>query len=243
MGGRTVKQRIARPSIREVPYQYRSSSNTPISENSRHSTAVISLRNALELHFKDRPDVFLSGRLSIWREDGKEDVERPDVIVTLGVWPGERDSYYLWVEGKAPDFVFDVVSSAGELTRCYVSEWYLELGVREYVVYDPGYDGDVSKIRMFRRRGNRFVEVIPDESGEVQSEVLGLGFRPTGDFVRARDLQNGKDLPSLLELDQALSEEREARLAEARARQEAEGRVAELERILKDSSQTMESRK
>ena len=57
---RTGEPRLARLSVREVPVQYPSDSGVPDSENSRHSSALLSLRNALEHHFRNRPDVFVS---------------------------------------------------------------------------------------------------------------------------------------------------------------------------------------
>ena len=233
MRDQSAPPKLAKPSVREVPVQYPSSSETPLGENSRHASAVISIRNALDLHFKDRPEVFVTSGMAVWYEIGVEFAVQPDVLVALDVWRGERRIYYPWVEGKVPDFVLDVIRSKyhprWDNEWKYGTERYEEFGIRECVLFDPGYEDNSSRMRMCRMVENRRVEVEPDETGEFQSEVLGLGLTPERDRVRIRDLKSGKVIPSLLELDQALAAEREARQAESRARQEAEATIAELE--------------
>ena len=235
MERRTVARKLERPSIRERPVQYTSSSETPDGENSRQSSAVISVRNALELHFKDRPDVFVSGRLAIWYQIGWEFATQPDVLVTLGAWRGERGIYCRWFKGKVPDFVLDVIGSgfgdrSWDLSWKFGPQEYLDYGVREFVLYDPGYDERANRMAMCRLQEKRRVNVSVDENGEFRSEVLGLA--PAGDQVRVRDLKTGKIIPSLLELDAALATEREARKAEERERRKAETRVGDLEALL-----------
>ena len=229
---------LAWPREREVPVQYPDSSDIPGSEDSRHSSAVISLRNALEHHFRNRPDVFVSGRLGIWVEDGTDrGVVQPDVIVTLGTLRGERAWYYVWVEGKPPDFACDVISGA------FADSWRYGArverggtGIPETLVYDPGYNGAPSRMRMRRLEHGDYVDVAPNERGEFESRILGLGFQPDGDKVRVRNLESGKLVPTMSELARGLRLERRARRAEATARRDAEQRVAELEALIEPSS-------
>ena len=229
---------LAWPREREVPVQYPESSELPGSEDSRHSSAVISLRNALEHHFRNRPDVFVSGRLGIWVEDGTErGVVQPDVIVTLATLRGERGWYYVWVEGKPPDFACDVISGA------FGDDWeygprieWGNIGIPETLVYDPGYNGAPSRMRMRRLEHGDYVDVAPNERGEFESRILGLGFQPDGDKVRVRNLESGKLVPTMSELARGLRLERRARRAEATARRDAEQRVAELEALIESPS-------
>ena len=232
------KRRLARPSVREVPHQYPSSSDVPIGENSRHSSAVISLRSALEHHFSKRPDVFVSGSLEIWLEDGNEGaVMRSDVIVALDTWRGERQSYFVWVEGKSPDFACDVLSGRfGDSWRYNNRSLAEEMGIREYVAYDPGYDGAACRMKMYRLEGSGYVAVAPNERGEFESRVLGLGIQPDGDRLRVRDLTTGEPIPTMSKLRRDLRMERQARRAEAKARRDAERKVAELQALIQSSS-------
>lgn len=235
------ERRLEKPSEREVPVQYPSSSETPITEGSRQSSAVKSWRNALEQHFRNRPDVFVSGRLGIWLEDGNEgDVMKPDVMVALDAWQGERWWYYVWVEGKPPDFACDVsdgpqgrFTDIEEDTKALLAR---NVGIREYVLYNPGYEGRPSTMKMYRLEDGDYVSVTPDKRGEFESRTLGLGIRPGGVRVRLRDLESGKRLPGMLELARELRSERRARRAEAMARRDAERRVAELEAVIQTMS-------
>ena len=229
---------LAWPREREVPVQYPESSETAVSHGSHHSTAVISLRNALDYHFRDRPDVFVSGGLGVWFEDGNlADVAQADVLVALGTLRGERRWYYVWVEGKPPDFVCDVIS--GNFGDWWVDgirgEWQ-RMGVPEILVYDLGYNGAPSKMRMRRLEHGGYLDVQPDDRGEFKSRILGLGIRLDGDQFRVRDLESGKQVPAMLELARELRLERRARRAEATARRDAEQRVAELEALIESTS-------
>ncbi len=68
----------------------------------------------------------------------------PDMFLSLGVRVGDEDwwlkenrSYFIWVHGKPPDVVVEVVSNekGGELNR--KMREYAWMGVPYYVVYDP----------------------------------------------------------------------------------------------------------
>ncbi|MCS6774860.1 MAG: Uma2 family endonuclease, partial [Thermoflexales bacterium] len=67
----------------------------------------------------------------------------PDLFLSVGVQPRrsavkqEEKSYFIWVYGKPPDLVVEVVSNrkGEELGR--KAELYGWMGVRYYVVYDP----------------------------------------------------------------------------------------------------------
>ncbi len=67
----------------------------------------------------------------------------PDVMLSLGV-PAQRDlshkenlSYFLWVVGKPPDVVIEIVSDlrGGEETDKMIA--YAHIGVAYYVIFDP----------------------------------------------------------------------------------------------------------
>lgn len=64
-------------------------------------------REVLGIYFQNRPDVYVSGNLFIYYEQGNpESVIAPDVFVVFGVDNKERRSYKTWEEqDKTPDFV------------------------------------------------------------------------------------------------------------------------------------------
>ena len=69
--------------------------------------AVTGLRD----YFRQRPDVYVSGNLLIYYEEGNKDASvAPDVFVVIGVPNHPRPTYRVWEEGKVPDFVLEITS-------------------------------------------------------------------------------------------------------------------------------------
>ena len=58
----------------------------------------------LGYYFRNHPDVYVSGNLLIYYEEGTRARVAPDVFVVFGAGKEERSSYLLWKEPKAPDF-------------------------------------------------------------------------------------------------------------------------------------------
>ena len=101
----------------------------------------------------------------------------PDLLLSLDVsLPDEptikeHRSYFIWLYGKPPEVVIEIVSNrkGKELGDKLLD--YARLGVAYYVVYDP--DSEISKepLRIFTRQGARFVETSEQWLAEVD---LGL---------------------------------------------------------------------
>ena len=69
--------------------------------------AVTGLRD----FFLRRPDVYVSGNLLIYYEEGNVHASvAPDVFVVFGVPNHTRPIYKVWEEGKSPDFVMEITS-------------------------------------------------------------------------------------------------------------------------------------
>ena len=64
----------------------------------------------LGYYFRNHPDVYVSGNLLIYYEEGTRARVAPDVFVVFGAGKEERSSYLLWKEAKAPDFVLEIAS-------------------------------------------------------------------------------------------------------------------------------------
>lgn len=132
------------PKIRSLPTDrdvyYPSSDGKPIAETEMHRDLLIDALSMLKRHFRNRPDVYVSGDLLLYYEKGnpKKSVV-PDVFVVFGVPKGNRDNYLLWEEGKGPDFVLELSHKKtydydlGEKKRIYAKV----LEVKEYFLYDP----------------------------------------------------------------------------------------------------------
>ena len=212
--------------LARIPVEYPSSDGQPMAENDWQLHAMIDAIAALDVYFRHRPDVYVSGDLLIYFEEGNPGARvAPDVFVVLGAAKHKRMTYKLWEEPKAPDFVMEVASPKtwrrdAESKR----KLYAELEVREYWQFDPRGDllspllqGLCLHQGVYRPLPARGV----DGTRVLASEVLGLDLRVEGGRLRFRDPVSGEDLRTL--------EEAETRLAqEAAARRAAEARVSEL---------------
>ena len=212
-----------------VPVEYPSSDGQPMAENDTQRHAIVYAIDALTRHFKRRPDVYVSGDLLIYYEEGNPPVSIvPDVFVVFGVEDRERPNYKLWEERRAPDFVLEVASPStwrDDLTR--KRSMYERLGVREYCQYDPKGEHLPARLLGWRLTPSGYVrqpvETTPGGGSTLQSRTLGLELRAApGREMRFRDPATGRDLYSY-------DEEAEGRRAEAEGRQAAEARAAAAE--------------
>ena len=228
---------------------YPSSDGQPMAESDHQRTPLTYAVERLRHHFRGRRDVYVSGNLFIYYQEGNpRAVVAPDVFVVFGADNADRSSYRLWEEPKGPDFVLEITSgSTRREDQVSKRELYRSLGVGEYWQYDPTNDylkpslqglelieGEYRRLRSRELAGGTLA---------LASAVLGLELRLTEGGLRFHDPQTGKDLPNLAETDAAqqraehaqqraeqAQQQAETRLAqEAAARQAAEARVAELE--------------
>lgn len=102
----------------------------------------------------------------------------PDFLLSLGVEPRgvseatEDRSYFVWLYGKPPNLVVEIVSNkvGGELDRKL--EIYQKIGVAYYAVHDPFHHLGKRELRLFRLEGGRYVE----QADATRMPELGLGF-------------------------------------------------------------------
>ena len=135
---------IRHPSIEEtvddVSIEYPSSDGEPMAETKAQYVALTDTVSALENHFISRPDVFVGGdMLMYYRMNDNQTRVAPDVFVVIGTTGKHyRDSWIVWREGKAPDFVMEIASS-GTWRRdaAEKGEIYAKMEVSEYWRYDP----------------------------------------------------------------------------------------------------------
>ena len=114
---------------------YPDSDGQPMAETHFQRRAMFYLLTALPLHFRDREDVYVSGDMFLYYEEGNPAaVVAPDVFVATGApkrADAPRRTYKLWEEPTGPDFVMEVVSdSTWQADREEKPELYAALGVR-----------------------------------------------------------------------------------------------------------------
>ena len=199
-----------------------------MAETDRHLDDTVNVRGALKYRFRHDPQVYVSGNLFVYYEEGNTNEKvAPDVFVVRGVVKKERRTYKIWEEGKAPDVVFEITSSGTRYEDQYAKhELYRRLGVKEYYMYDPTGEYLPERVRVFYLEGTDYVEV-PPENGVWRSPALGLELRLEAAGLRFYDPQTGERL--LTPDEQAEAREAEAaarRAAEAAREQEAAARRA-----------------
>ncbi len=118
---------------------YPETDGKPMTETDLHAQCLIYLRTALDYYFRKDPNVYVSGNLMLYYEEGNPSASvSPDVFVVKGVSKKERRVYKLWEEGKSPDVVVELTSRSTRLEDLGNKRaLYAEFGVAEYFIYDP----------------------------------------------------------------------------------------------------------
>ena len=232
--------RIVRPA---ATVEYPSGDGQPMAENDWQLLAIINSVSALQYHYRDRPDVYVSGDLFIYYEEGNPRARvAPDVFVAFGVPSHKRPSYKLWEEGVVPAFVMEVASvSTWREDDGRKAKLYERLGVQEYWQYDP--TGEYLGLRL---KGRRLVEgvYVPQTAVEsidgtllLRSETLELDFRVKGEESHFFDPATGERL--LSRIDQiAAREAAESRAAAAESRADAAQSKADAAESKADAAQS-----
>ena len=215
-----------RPVPAEDPL-YPSSDGKPLAENDWQLWAILDAVGALRGYFGDRPDIYVSGDLLIYYEQGNpRKCVAPDVFVVKGVPDHRRMIYKLWEEPKVPDFVLEVASrntwreDVGPKRAIYAA-----MGVREYWLFDPKdeyFDPPLQGLVLADGVYRPLPARVEAGRRTLSSAELGLDLQVEGGNLVFRKAASGEPLPTYGEQQADLRRERAARRA-------TEARVAELE--------------
>ena len=142
----------AKPALAPFPYDYDaaavddrsidypSSDGEPMAETNFQYIPLTDTVSALRVRYQGRDDVYIAGDMLIYYQMNRADVRvAPDVYAVFGALGNHpRDSWLVWREGKAPDFVMEIASqSTWQRDRDETRSIYAEMGVREYWRFDP----------------------------------------------------------------------------------------------------------
>jgi Uma2 family endonuclease len=228
----TYPQVQTRP-IKRPTTEYPETDGKPMAESDYQRKPLTYAVEALDLFFRERADVYVSGNLFVYYEKGDpEAVVAPDVFVAFGVPRRDRSSFFTWQEGKepalslskGPDFVIEITSRAtrweDQGTKRAI---YAHLKVREYFQYDP--TGDYLRPPLQGFRLDAVGDYVPIPAADaaadrlvLPSQVLGLELRLEDGRLRFYDPGSGQWLPNYQEAELA------RRAAETRLHQELEAR-------------------
>jgi Uma2 family endonuclease len=201
----------------------------PMTESDATRDYLIYAVEVLRLHFESRRQVYVSGNLFIYYEEGNpKAVVSPDVFVIFGVSSRPRRSYKTWQEdGKLPSFILEITSNTTKnKDEQDKPQLYQRLGVQEYFQYDPTADYLTPQLKG-RQLVNGAYEPLPlSQTAEgipyIASAVLGLdlhlrenpkalGLAPLPKALRFYDPQTGVVLPNRQEVEEQLIEAQQER--------------------------------
>ena len=186
--------------------EYPGSDGQPMAETPVHRDVMIDAIQILTRHFAERSDVYVSGNMLMYYEEGNPRKSvAPDVFVVVGASRDEdRDTYLLWREPKAPDFVLEVTSKSTRRNDLITKRaLYESLGVAEYFMFDPRAEYLNPPLQGFGLRRGRYAALqtatLPNGAPALYSEALGLFLHVREQALRLHDPAVGEDLLTALE--------------------------------------------
>jgi len=220
---------------------YPDSDGLPMAESDATRDYLIYGVEALDSYFQENANVYVSGNLFIYYEQGNpKAVVAPDVFVVFGVEKKKRPSYKTWEEkGKIPDFVLEITSkSTKSEDRGTKRGLYAYLGVEEYFQYDPTADYLQPSLQGFRLIEGNYLPISEQIHGDrlwVYSETLGLElWLEANGEMRFYAPKSGAKLLSPREMEQAKHQAEQAQHQAEQAQHQAEQRAAKLAAKLRE---------
>ena len=179
-----------------------------MAETDFHAKLLTNLRLALEMFFAGREDVYVTGNIMFYYEEGEpKEVISPDVMVCFGIPKGNRTSYKTWEENDVVPSVIIEVSSRGTWRKDRVEKraLYAMLGVKEYFIFNPlDLKSDFSFVALHLKNGE--YEALEITNGQVLSKVLNLELVVRDDTLRLFDPAAGELLKTTEELAETVGE-------------------------------------
>lgn len=145
-------------------------------ETQRHKVQLDLLMDALLPWLAEQPEGYVGGNMFVYyslAQVRNQDFRGPDFFVALGVPKGERLSWVVWEEGKAPDVVIELLSeSTAELDKTEKKLIYQNrLRVSEYFWFDPFNPDDWAG---FSLQHGVYQPIAPNVQNQMTSQLLGL---------------------------------------------------------------------
>ncbi|MCF4970732.1 Uma2 family endonuclease [Nostoc sp. CMAA1605] len=162
------------PTQLELPYD----DGVPM-ESARHKAQMDLLIDALIPWLEQREDGFVGGNMFVYyslAQVRNKDFKGPDFFIVLGVPKGERRSWVVWEEGKAPDVVIELLSPSTASTdkNEKMLIYQNQMRVSEYFWYDPFNSDDLAG---FSLQKGVYLSINPNNQNQLVSQSLQLGLQ------------------------------------------------------------------
>jgi len=162
------------PTSKELPC----SDGEPL-ETSWHVNQMLLFLELIAYHWRGRKDYFAGGDMFMYFSEEhvfNKDFRGPDFFVVKGVdHDKDRDSWVSWEEGdRLPDVIVELLSpSTKHIDRTVKKRLYDErFETAEYFCIDPAEE----LIEGWRRNGQGYEPIAPDEDGRLWSRELEVSF-------------------------------------------------------------------
>jgi Uma2 family endonuclease len=210
------------PTQDELPYD----DGVPM-ETQRHKLQMDLLIDALQPWLDERPDGYVGGNMFVYysmTQVRNKDFKGPDFFVVLGVPKGERKSWVVWQEDKAPDVVIELLSEStasqdkNEKKLIYQDK----MRVGEYFWYDPFNPDDWAGFRLVNQA---YQPIATNARNQLVSQALQLVLtRWEGNYKSVNTVWlrwatlEGELLPTGQELERRRAEDERRRAEDERRR-------------------------
>ena len=146
---------------------YPESDGKPMGETDDHREEMVRHIEVLKDFYRGQK-VYVSGDLLVYYVQGNpRKYVVPDAFVAKGISPRRRRVYKIWVEGKAPDVVFETTSRKTRRKDTQDKpKLYARLGVKEYFLFDPHQEYLDPPLQGYRLAGDGYepIPAAPDGS-------------------------------------------------------------------------------
>jgi len=159
------------PVIQVTTVNYPESDGKPMGETDEHRDEMIRQLELMRRYYEGQR-VYVSGDLLVYFEQGNpKKFVVPDVFVVKDLDPKKRRIYKLWVEGKAPDVIFETTSRKTKKKDTVAKPaLYRQLGVKEYFLFDPTEEYLHPRLQGYRLVGDRYLPIVADPEDALVSE-------------------------------------------------------------------------
>jgi Uma2 family endonuclease len=242
---------LATPEIQLPPSQAELPDDDGIPmESARHKAQMDLLIDALIPWLSEREDGFIGGNMFVYyslAQVRNKDFKGPDFFAVLGVPKGERRSWVVWEEGKAPDVVIELLSDSTSQADKNLKKliYQNQMRVPEYFWYDPFNPDDLAG---FSNDKGIYQPIVANAQNQLVSQSLGLALQLwQGNYkgINATWLRWGTLLGELLptpeEKERQRAEQERQRAEQERQRADkAESQLLQTARNLVESGMTVE---
>jgi Uma2 family endonuclease len=145
-------------------------------ESQRHKLQMDLLIDALIPWLTQREDGYIGGNMFVYfslAQLNNQDFRGPDFFAVLDVPKGERRSWVVWEEGKAPDIVIELLSQSTAQTDKNGKKliYQNQLRVPEYFWFDPFNPDDFAG---FSLQNGVYQPILPNQENHLLSKVFGF---------------------------------------------------------------------